>query len=390
MGYTYLHIFNIIDVFVTSILSLIVIVFYKKINEETLIFKTNVFLFMLIPLISSLAAHWFHHQPLTFSILAVFKEDFYWLLYFVLHIFKIRPSQVIKLMIFVGLVWAGLTIGQQFTYPYYFFYRREDDFRAGVIRFMLDRHHYGIFLVLYYYNRFLNTQKIKHLLWVFIGLVAFYYFGARQYGVGVFICLFLSMFIVKGRGRNYAITFSLLFVIAFFVLKNTLFAEYVSMTSEQLNDHDDIRRLSANFFLFDYWPNWLTRIIGNGREGWGSSYTAEIVSLMQDMGFYRTDVGIIGTYNLFGVFYVINNLWTHIKGLKIRNLRNNSYLILFFVHSFMLLLLTDFFADVTAIPFYCFIFYLIDKYNEIDPTEEVSEASQKQFAVVSKEYQPAI
>lgn len=120
--------------------------------------------------------------------------------------------------------------------------------------------------------------------------------------------------------------------------------------------------LSANFFLNEYWPSWVTKIIGNGPDIKGGSYGDEIDAVRKYLHFYRSDVGIIGSYNLWGIFYVINVIWVIVKGLKSKYYdRNNQYLRLFFFNTLMILIINETFDSPATIPWYCFIFYLIDK-----------------------------
>ncbi len=343
----------------------IVLYGYNKIHSNRLLFKYNVHFFLWIPFLSAYGALLYHHQPISLSLL-ILRTNFYWLLYFVLHIFNLPKQKIINLMIFIGSVWIFLTIIQQFTYPHYYFYSRDDNdqsiYRAGVYRFMVTGHQYGDFVLFYFFYNFLITRKIIPLVFVFFGLLGFYYYGTRQFALSAVICMIISAFFVKGMHRIYILIFLGCAALLILNFRDQLFGQYVEMTSDQLKYGDDIRLVSANFFLTEYWPSKLARLIGNGTAYASSRYGKEISNINLYFHFYRSDVGIIGAFNQFGILYVLNILWVNIKGLagKYYNYET-KYLRLFFLNALILIFLSEYYSNPAVIPFYCFILYLTDK-----------------------------
>lgn len=359
---------NVLEIPILLSMIAIVLYGYNKIHGQRLLFKYNVHFFIWIPFLSAYGALLYHHQSLSFS-LVVLRTNFYWLLYFVLHIFNIPTKRIINLMIFIGAVWIFLTIIQQFTYPHYYFYSRDDNdksiYRAGVYRFMVAGHQYGDFVLFYFFYNFLITRKITNLVFVFLGLLGFYFYGTRQFALSAVACMCISAFFVKGMHKIYMII--LLCIAAGVILqyRDQLFGQYVEMTSEQLKYGDDIRLLSANFFLTEYWPSKLARLIGNGAPYAFSSYGKEITNINLYLHFYRSDVGIIGAFNQFGILYVLNILWLNVKGLAGKYFSyETQYLRLFFLNALILIFLSEYYSKSTVIPFYCFILYLVDKSME--------------------------
>lgn len=346
----------------------IVLYGYNKIYKNALLFKYNVHLFIWIPFLSAYGALLYHHQSFGLSVL-VLRTNFYWLLYFVLHIFNIPKKKIINLMLFIGAVWIFITIAQQFTYPHYYFFSRDDNeqsiFRAGVYRYMVVGHQYGDFVLFYFFYNFLIGRKFQHLAFVFFGLLGLYFYGTRQFALSAVICLAISALLVKGMHRIYMIIFLGIAAAVVFYFKDQLFGQYVEMTEDQLKYGDDIRLLSANFFLTEYWPSKLARLIGNGTAYASSLYGREIVKINVYFHFYRSDVGIIGAYNQFGLLYALNILWVNIKGLTGKYFTyENNYMRLFFLNALILIVLSEYYSNPTVIPFYCFILYLVDKSNE--------------------------
>lgn len=356
---------NLLEIAILFAMLGIVLYGYNKIRKNKLLFRYNVHLFLWIPFLSAYGALLYHHQSLGLSLL-VLRTNFYWLLYFVLHIFDIPRKKIINLMIFIGAVWIFLTIIQQFTYPHYYFYSRDDSdqsvYRAGVYRFMVVGHQYGDFVLFYFFYNFLITRNIKHLAFAFFGMLGLYFYGTRQFALSAVVCMGVSAFLVSGMHRIYMITFLCIAAAVIFQYRDQLFGQYVELTADQLKYGDDIRMVSANFFLTEYWPGKFARLIGNGAAYATSRYGKEIVNINLYLHFYRSDVGIIGAYNQFGLLYVLNILWVNLKGLTGRYFNyESSYLRLFFLNALLLIVLSEYYSNPTVIPFYCFVLYLSDK-----------------------------
>ncbi|MEO8398954.1 MAG: hypothetical protein ABI550_03965 [Ignavibacteriaceae bacterium] len=356
---------NIFEVPILLLLIAISIYGYNDIYRNTLIFKYNVHFFIFIPLLSAYGALLYHHQSIGHSLVAL-RSNFYWLLYFVLHIFNIPKKKIVNLMIFIGAVWIFLTIIQQFTYPRYYFFSRDDNdqsiYRAGVYRYMITGHQYADFVLFYFFYKFLITKKINNLVFTLLALVGFYFYGTRQFALSALICMCISVFFVSGMIRIYIFILLCIATAVIFQFKDQLFGQYVELTADQLKYGDDIRLLSGNFFLTEYWPSKIARLIGNGADYAFSRYGKEMQNINLYLHFYRSDVGIIGAFSQFGLFYVINIFWLNIKGLTGNYfMPENNYLRLFFLNALLLIVLSTYYSNPTVIPFYCFILYLVDK-----------------------------
>jgi hypothetical protein len=369
-------------------LAIVVITNLHRLKErEMFLFKGNVILFLTLPLISALAALVFHDQSLLLSVM-ILRTNFFWLLYFVLHIFEIDVKKIINLMVFIGIVWAGITIGEQFTYPRYYFYVRSDEdpyefFRAGIYRFMIYQHQYCLFAVLYFYNQFLESKTFLNIFFVLLGLIGFYYYGFRQVAVAAIVCLILASISQKGSARALSVSVILIFAVALFYLKDILFKEYIEMTANQIEDSEsDVRKYAAHFFLFEYWPHWITIFTGNGVENSKSSYGQEMLYLNRIQSMYRSDVGPIGIINTFGVFYLLNILWNNFKGLRGRYYTPyTQYYRLVFFNALIILMITDSYSVPSgAVPFFCFVFYLVEKSFEEKQNDEYEQTEVRSVA----------
>lgn len=349
----------------TLLLVLTVLFNTSVLTDKRFKFRKITLLFVLLPFLSMIGSNVFHDQSLSFSFLTV-RYSFFWLLYFVLHIYNVPSEKIIKLLIIIGCVWAFLTIIQQFTYPHYYFYTRADGdrksiYRAGVYRYMVTGVQYGVFVLLYGFYIYLTKKQAINLLFVLFMLVGLYFFGTRQNLVAAGGCMLICVLYLQGLARW---KYLLLFAVGFAILilfSSLLFGELMEMTSRQLDDEDYIRFMSADFFLYDYWPHWSAKFIGNGRSHAMSDYGVEM-EMVKEMGYYRSDIGIIGTYNEYGIFYVFNIIVLFFTGVffKMKS-RKFLYLKLYFFYFALLLMLSIEFTYASSIPFYCFLFYLLDK-----------------------------
>ena len=362
-----------LEFLITILLVFIYIVNSMKISKLRLPFWNNIKFVLFVPFIlGSVGAFIYHNQELYYSFWRQ-RTNFLWLLYPILHCYKIEPYKIIKLMLFVGAVWCVLIIVQQFTYPMYFFASRTEDtnskeelLRAGVYRYMPYTWYYGMFLGFYFLNDYFFYKKLKSLFFVLLALISFYYFGTRQYAIGFVVCIIIYIF--RQRGAKLALGFLFISIIGVILYFNfdSVFGKFIEMTNSQVVENDDYIRFKAfNFFLFDYWNNWTAPFIGNGLPYIASKYGREVEYIKNYYGYYASDIGIIGSLSNFGVFYIISVFALIYKMLvaKIEFIKN-KYLKLIAVNIVVLIFLTETFQDPHAIPFWCLFLYLMDKASE--------------------------
>lgn len=350
------------------------IVMHEKIKCGSLkkgFFSINIVLLMFLPYVSAVGAYVYHGQNFIDSFLTL-RVHLYWLLYFVLHYYNVDVNKLVRFLLVVGLIWAILNIVQQFTYPSYWFFSRSDTddysiLRAGVYRFMPFRHQYGMFFVFYFFYDYLKTKRMKCLVYVLLGLAGFYFFGTRQF-LAITVISLGVMLLWMNQGRRFFAMF-LLFTSAGVVIyfQDALLGKFIELSAEDLNE-DNIRLLAYDFYFNRYWPDdVISKVIGNGQNhSFNGSYAAEISRQEQDLRIFRSDIGLIGAYNKFGLLYVVAVLWYNIRGLKdVYYNKHNKFLKLFFLGTIILFPLSIYYSHPSSIPFFCLITYLIEKGYEL-------------------------
>ncbi|NJK95453.1 MAG: hypothetical protein HC905_11580, partial [Bacteroidales bacterium] len=59
----------------------------------------------------------------------------------------------------------------------------------------------------------------------------------------------------------------------------------------------------------DFFPNTLSYIIGNGAANPYSEYGSRVIFYMQYFGYFQADIGMIGDYSKYGIFFVLTGLF---------------------------------------------------------------------------------
>lgn len=362
---SYSHAFNIIA------LLLIIggLLIYTQKKRKVIIdmqFKNIIIAIIVLRFTSSIPCYIYHNQSIIYT-LVIERIAFFWLFYFFLHKSRINPSSLIRIVVVVAAIWAGITILQQFSYPFYAFATREGSsgevpYRAGIYRFLVRGLHYAVLAGLMFLTYFFITRKYKYLYSYLFFLVGIYFHSARQFIAGYLLASLPLIFFLKGRNRIIAIIISFFIAVLFIVNFDTLFAGYIEQTKEDLNE-DNIRLVSYYFYGYEYFPHWLCNLLGNGMAYSGSQYGYEFFDhLNEDLGLFRTDVGIVGTYNQYGLIYCLLVVYSFVKIFFMKIPLNRIYLKLFSIYILALIVLSEYSYNNYVIPFFCIYFYFIDCY----------------------------
>ena len=92
------------------------------------------------------------------------------------------------------------------------------------------------------------------------------------------------------------------------LLLNNLYEE----TNMQLNDLEYNRIKALDMFLFNYEFNFYTFFFGHGIGASNSSYLDQLMKLNSE-GIYYQDIGFVGVFYVYGIFFVILNFYLILK-----------------------------------------------------------------------------
>lgn len=352
----------------TFIIIYLIIALVQKRNKARggINFKYEILLLAILPLISAFSSYYYRGQPILIGLM-VARDSLFWLLYFYLHKYGYSKNDIIKVITIIATISAFIFIFQQVLYPYVYLFnslQHYDDveIRQGLYRFRLFPLVPYIYFAFYYYLwKLLKTKRLNQLAWVALFTIAIYLTLTRQIYFCIFIPALFYQFFKKNKVSR-KMLYSLItgFVLLYIVYQNLDFiigSDFVEITKEQGNE-DNIRVLSYAFFGLEYWVDEINMIFGNGAASWGNSaYGNEILDIEETKGLYRSDIGIVGLFSMYGVAYIIAVICLYRKFFKCYK----------FVPVYIRLLVI---ASIMNLPLACWmengffmsmVFYLIDR-----------------------------
>ena len=340
----------------------------RSISIREMHFWKYVLWFMLLPWLSIIPAYFVHEQSPLLSAYML-RYELVWLFYFVLHIQNPPPEDILKLVVWFAVIWACLLLVQQVTYPYYWFATRgANDFmgnsvevRNGVYRYATTGYSIALIALFYSFQRMILGKKRRFLqITIFTTcLVGVYLLMTRQLLFAVAVSLAIANLYVKQLPYKVRITVGILLAgVLVFSFSDALFGVLLTKTQAQFDDN--IRYQSSHFFLFEYWQSFLDVVFGNGVEHESSKYGQELLFYKTFYGYYRSDVGIIGKLNGYGLLYVLafilfsfNLFFKYFKHLFL-------YQKLFFIASYIPLLMIFPLTNSFSILAFVLVLYLCD------------------------------
>lgn len=259
--------------------------------------------------LSMFMAFWGHGQGVTTTAIAQ-RSMYFYLFYFFLHFMRIKFEDLEKIVFMFGLLYAALFILQYFAYPNELFDIRISVER-GTIRIFLP----GLsFMTLSYFlslNKILNHHKYHHLTFIVLFLIVYVLFGTRQI-LGTILLVTILNIIFSGTVQS-KVTLTILAIFAFFpifLIFQDIFLQMLNLSQQQAgNFSDDVRIRAATYFLTTFFPNDFSYITGNGAHSLDSSFGVYVEGLKETKGFYQSDIGLIGDYTKYGIFFVLGVLW---------------------------------------------------------------------------------
>lgn len=325
--------------------------------------------FIIIPFISIIPAYVLHNQSFSDSFVTTFLYVTY-VFFFLLTYFDIDDKKLIKFCLFLGIMYCIIVIVQQFTYPKFWFGNNDESernisTRNGMLRFGIWGSEFVILLFFYCYEKCLTNKKILYpIIGFLLALVGIYLMSTRQILAASIFCCLLGLLFTKKIKFSY---FILIAVIGYFINSyyDVLFSDYI----EKTNTEDwslEARLLSYKFYGIEYnKDSLLAFLLGNGMNRLSTSYGQEIYRMEnlfgESMGLYRADIGYVGIYSWFGIFYILAITYFFYYTWKKRKYID-LYLKLYIWYMLTTgIMLHHFGYKMYTIVISCIIFYLIEK-----------------------------
>jgi hypothetical protein len=334
------------------------------IYSDQLTFRKNfapfLFLIFLSFLSSMVTAAYVRDQSFSTTIFTQ-RALFYYLFYLLLHQLKIRPKDLEIIFIIFGIIHVGLYLLQYFSYPKILF----DVFMIsdrGTIRIYLAGSDYlalCYFMSMYFW---LKTNRMIYAIFMMAAFSIFVLLGGRQTMALMILVLILAIFFTrKVRSRLFISVMLAGCAVCVFYMFQDIFRELLVTSNRDRSQGSSYVRIQATkFFLTNFFKTPVAYITGNGVPGNNSEYGSEVSLIRLSKGFYLGDIGMIGTYVMYGAFFVLGVAGIFYKAFTIRIQEHYRYIKYMFLGTFLSLVTGSGFGSTDFICFICCLMYIID------------------------------
>lgn len=349
--------------FILPVIILFLVILYKLYDNSFRFksrFNIEIGLIFLAVILSMFGAYYFHKQD--FAITAVTQRYIYFFLFYpLLHVLKPKLEEIGKIILYISLIYAVLFIIQTVIFP-----AKLSDvtvFRdRGTIRIFMPGATYFFVAYLISFSLLIRTYHLRYLLFCILAISIFVLLGTRQLIGPVAIVTLLNLFLskkVKSRALN--VLLILFMIIPFYFLFKDIFGAMIELSQKQVTHYsEDVRYKAAVFYLFEFFPNKLSYIIGNGVPSSNSPYGLQINAFKDLFGFYQSDIGIIGDFTKFGIFMVIAQISIYVRIIFMRLPTDYEFIKYFIISNALTMLLGTAFGDAGNIVILCIVLYLVD------------------------------
>jgi hypothetical protein len=281
-------------------------------------FNIELILIVIAVVLSMFAAYYFHQQE--FGISALSQRFIYFLLFYpLLHVLKPKPEELVKIIIAVGIIYAIVYILQDLAYPR----------KLVTAKLLLDRSTVRItiagsgFIFLAYLiglTNFIKTYSFRYLMLCILSLIIFVLLGSRQVmGPALILTILSILFSKKVKSRAMIIVLMALMVIPIYFTFVDIFDAMFKLSQHQAAFYQrDVRFKAMAFYLYEFFPNKISYLTGNGIGGGNSPLAKEVYTYNNVFGFYQSDIGIIGDFTKFGALFILAQLSMFIRILFMR------------------------------------------------------------------------
>ena len=332
-------------------------------------FTIEISLIFISLILSMFGAYYFHDQG--FGITATTQRFMYFLLFYpFLHVLKPKPDELIEIILFVGISYAMIYIFQTLAYPTMLVDAKVMIDRS-TLRIAIPGSGFLFITYLISVTYFIKTYNRKSLIITLFSLLVFVLLGTRQVlAPAAFLTLLSVLFSKKVKSRALAIFLIMLMAVPAYFLFVDTFSAMIDISSKQASNMTyDVRYKSAIFYLFEFFPNKLSYIIGNGVSSTLTPYGMKVKSFNELLGYYQSDIGIIGDYSKFGILFVIGQMSLYIRILFMRLPGNLDFVKLNIGASLLTILLGSAFSNEDFIVIVCIMLYLVDTSVYFNSTE---------------------
>jgi hypothetical protein len=250
-------------------------------------------------------AKWGHNQGFGLSIW-VMNYMYFYLLYFFLHAVRVKPEELEKLIIAMGIVYVIFFMIQYVIHPVIIFGSRVQEARGTIRIFIPGAAFAGLVFYLFLQRAFTTGNKL-YLIFCFAFLIIPLLQGTRSSTLTTLLGAFIYILFSKRVKSKLLVSLMITAACAVvFILFQDLIMTLVQVSEEQAGQEgEDIRVRAAKFFLTDFYPTNFNYFLGNGESHMMSAYGLQIWYYKVQFGYYQNDIGLIGNFVKFGIIFVL-------------------------------------------------------------------------------------
>jgi hypothetical protein len=348
-------------------------------------FAIEIYLVFISLILSMFGAYIFHGQDFKTTAL-VQRYMYFFLFYFFLHQLKPDPYFLMRLFVYFGLTYAGLYFLQFMVHPFSIVQSKAFYDRGTLRIFFPGANFLFITFFLSIIQYFLTRNRI-YIYFILIGFIIFILLGTRQVLFTV-ILVTLMYILLSNKVQNKIAVFTLILLsaVAFFFIFQEIFLSMLEVSKKQnANIEGDVRYRAITFFLFDFFPNRISYITGNGVASANSAYGVMVNNLKLYRGFYQTDIGLIGDFSKFGLVFLIAQFSIMFRILFLKIEEKLVFIKLVFWSMAITLITGGSIAAGDSITSVCSMLYLVDAFKRQDkltaPTGNIQSGKTTSYIV---------
>ena len=367
-----------------GVMILFILIDYIYNREERIqaLFSKEIGFMLLAVLLSMFIANTEQGQSYKITFIAQ-RYMYFYIFYFFLHGLRIRPDDLVKIIVGFGILISLLYLVQYILYPTVLFDVRISEER-GTLRIFFPGQSFIFMTFFFSVLKFFEKYKYPWLILTGLTFVIIILLGSRLILLtSVLIAGYFLLTSDKVRSKIILIPIGIIGLLAFLFIFRGIFTQLIDITKgQQVNFADDVRVRAATFFLTDFFPNTLSYFLGNGAESLNSPYGMKVYQIREDLNFYQGDVGIIGDYTQFGIIFVLTAASIYIKTLSAKYPYEYKFLYYYMLFISLLMLMSGDFGNVSAYIPVLIIMYIIDvskhdsKYIEVKQSREDPDSSE--------------
>jgi len=349
------------------------LVIYQKYSNNPLNISANkkyVSLFIVLMVISSLIPFYQYNQSILSTLLAQ-RQNYNILFLFVLLYIHPSPRDFFVALRFCSFLCIVIMILSIFFPEYFLSSEKFESFSMRVNRGSKDlvTASPGINLVFFYFlikiESWFSSRSVKNfkeIVFIFIMIIILQNRSLLLITIPIFIYSFIKL---KSRYKFLSwIIFFIFFLLVsdyFLSIFNSLWEESIS----QFNNQDYNRWESLSFFILEPEFNFFQLIFGHGVPSQGGSYLDFIQTAQNNRNAYLSDIGLFGTFYLYGLAFIIPIYLFVFRALKKQQPKFLKFLALYI----LLVPTIQRFGSLSsdAAIFYSMFFYLVIYYEKYNP-----------------------